>query len=63
MVVISQVRSRVTIRITHIKGLINPLIITHEPPSRLGQVSLFLRLAAAVRPLLPGLRQPGMRIA
>ena len=32
-VVISRVISRVTILITHIKGLITPLITTHEPPS------------------------------
>ena len=27
--------SRVTIAMTHIRGLIAPLITTHEPPSRL----------------------------
>ena len=32
-VVISRVISRITIRITHIGGLITPLITTHEPPS------------------------------
>ena len=32
-VVISRVISRVTILITHIKGLITPLRTTHEPPS------------------------------
>ena len=32
-VVISRVISRVTIVITHIRGLITPLITTHEPPS------------------------------
>ena len=32
-VVISRVISRVTILITHIRGLITPLITTHEPPS------------------------------
>ena len=32
-VVISGVISRVTIVITHIGGLITPLITTHEPPS------------------------------
>ena len=32
-VVISGVISRVTIRITHIGGLISPLLTTHEPPS------------------------------
>ena len=31
---ISGVISRVTISITHIRGLITPLITTHEPPSR-----------------------------
>ena len=47
-VVISGVISRVTILITHIRGLISPLITTHEPPSMtsrpggpLKQVSLF----------------------
>ena len=30
----SGVTSRVTILTTHIKGLITPLITTHEPPSR-----------------------------
>ena len=33
-VVISRIRRRVTILITHIGGLITPLITTHEPPSR-----------------------------
>ena len=33
-VVISRVISRVTILITHIRGLITPLITTHEPPSK-----------------------------
>ena len=32
-VVISGAISRVSILITHIKGLITPLITTHEPPS------------------------------
>ena len=32
-VVISRVISRVTILITHIRGLVTPLITTHEPPS------------------------------
>ena len=32
-VVISRVLSRVTILITHIRGLLTPLITTHEPPS------------------------------
>ena len=32
-VVISRVISRVTILITHIRGLITPLITSHEPPS------------------------------
>ena len=41
-VVISRVVSRVTILITHIKGLISPFITTHEPPSRL---STFLGLS------------------
>ena len=31
---ISRVISRVTIRITHIRGLTIPLVATHEPPSR-----------------------------
>ena len=29
-----RVITRVTILITHIRGLITPLITTHEPPSR-----------------------------
>ena len=33
-VVINGVISRVTILTTHIRGLITPLITTHEPPSR-----------------------------
>ena len=33
-VVISGDISRVTILITHIRGLTTPLITTHEPPSR-----------------------------
>ena len=33
-VVISGVASRVTIIITHIRGLLTPLITTHEPSSR-----------------------------
>ena len=33
-VVISRVISRVTILITHIQGLITPLITTPEPPSK-----------------------------
>ena len=37
-VVISGVISRVTIIMTHIRGLITPLITTHEPPSRDWQV-------------------------
>ena len=32
--VISRVITRVTILIAHIRGLITPLITTHEPPSR-----------------------------
>ena len=42
-VVISRVIiSRVTILITHIRGLINPLITTHEPPSMAYQYFLQL---------------------
>ena len=37
--VISGVISRVTIVITHIRGLITPLITTHEPPSTPGQLN------------------------
>ena len=33
-VIISGVRSRVTVVITHLRGLITPLITTPEPPSR-----------------------------
>ena len=32
-VVITGVRIRLTILITHIRGLITPFITTHEPPS------------------------------
>ena len=32
--VISRVTSRITMVITYIRGLITPLITTHEPPSR-----------------------------
>ena len=35
---ISRVISRITIVITYIKGLITPLITSHEPPSRVFQV-------------------------
>ena len=44
-VVISGVISRVTITITHISGLITPLITTHEPPS-MGFLSLRVRTRA-----------------
>ena len=37
-VVISGVVSRITIIITHIRGLISPLITTHEPPSGLSSI-------------------------
>ena len=33
-VVISRVIRRITVLITHLMGLITPLIATHEPPSR-----------------------------
>ena len=32
--VVSGVISRVTILITHIRGLLTPFVTTHEPPSR-----------------------------
>ena len=32
-ILISRVLSRVTILITHIRGLLTPLTTTHEPPS------------------------------
>ena len=38
-VVISRVISRITIVITHIKGLVTPLITTHEPPSEASRES------------------------
>ena len=41
-VVISGVISRVTITTTHIRGLITPLITTHEPPSWVHEVLLIL---------------------
>ena len=37
-VVISGLISRVSIVITHTRGLITPLIATHEPPSRLEEL-------------------------
>ena len=40
-VVIRRVISRVTIHITPLRGLITPLITTHEPPSRAGLRSGF----------------------
>ena len=33
-VVINEVIIRVTILLTHVRGLITPLVTTHEPPSR-----------------------------
>ena len=39
-VVISRVVSRITMVITYIRGLMTPLITTHEPPSRLPPVEL-----------------------
>ena len=33
-VVISRVISRTTMVVTYIRGLITPLVTTHEPPSR-----------------------------
>ena len=33
-VVINRVISRVTMLVSHVRGLITPLITTHEPPSR-----------------------------
>ena len=41
--VISRAISRVTILITHIRGLVTPLITTHEPPSRVLGFSLGVR--------------------
>ena len=41
-VVISGLISRVTVVITHIKGLITPLITTHEPPSTPAQAPVTL---------------------
>ena len=38
-VVISGVISKVAILITLIRGLITPLMTTHEPPSKVGQIS------------------------
>ena len=40
-VVVSGLISKVTIDITHIKGLITPLITTHQPPSKIGKDSGF----------------------
>ena len=44
-VVISRVISRLTIVVTHIRGLITPLITTREPPSRAKGFGLFWRFA------------------
>ena len=33
-VVISRVIGRITIVVTYVRGLITPLLTTHEPPSR-----------------------------
>ena len=41
-VVIDGILRRVTILIHHIRGLITPLITTHEPPSRSSQARLAL---------------------
>ena len=46
-VVISRLKSRVTILITHIRGLISPLIATHEPPSTFDHNSLISGLPSA----------------
>ena len=43
-VVISRVISSVTILITHIRGLITPLITTPEPPSASGLGRVFFRV-------------------
>ena len=37
-IVISRAISRITMVITYIRGLITPLIATHEPPSRVWDV-------------------------
>ena len=51
-----RVISRVTIVMTHIRGLINPLITTHEPPSSEGPShntgSLLLRTLCQLEPEL-----------
>ena len=49
--------SRVTILITHIRGLITLLITTREPPSRMLHVSeptLLFSNSGAAKPTLPG---------
>ena len=45
-VVISGVISRVTIVITHTKGLISPLFTTHEPPSNAPCTKIVYTLAS-----------------
>ena len=50
-VVTSGVISRVTIVITHIRGLITPLITTHEPPSKLQTVLSCLLNCSLKEPL------------
>ena len=57
-VAISEVISRVTVVITRIRGLMTPLLTTHEPPSR-AQKS-----ATPVRALpLPAARQPSRAVS
>ena len=54
-VVISRVKSRVTILVTHIRGLITPRKTTHEPPSSFGGPPILCGLPLASRvPLSPG---------
>ena len=43
----SRVISRVTILITQIRGLLTPLITTHEPPSRVATVLTKVSMARA----------------
>ena len=46
-VVISGVISRVTVMLSHIRGLITPFIATHEPPSRQLKAHGMLQLSSS----------------
>ena len=54
-VVVSRVKSRITILITHIRGLITPLINTHEPHKYLTWKSYLLTLSLCRSPSEPSI--------